>query len=229
MGNVAQLFPYRDADNRLMFRGKIGVSGGNGVSKFFPVRVDGRLMLRGKGADGKVLWAFPHVDASGRLMGRTLRLTSCSCRTQFPYPLSVTVSGLPSTICPASGIPQMSSWNRSWTLGAWSDQTISGIVYHSAVGAAISGDFNIYLRCRAACNSSFLITQIYFLCEFGYRSESGIPYGNIGMFVSNEIRSDCEIAGRIYAWDGSNAQKNNGFGDIVFGNCAAPGASIVFP
>ena len=94
MGNVAQLFPYRDADNRLMFRGKIGVE--SKVSKFFPVRVDGRLILRGKGPDGKILWGCPYRDSEGRLMGRTaIRggfTTSCGCTACY---LVVTVSGFP--------------------------------------------------------------------------------------------------------------------------------------
>jgi hypothetical protein len=95
MGNVAQLFPYRDADNRLMFRGKIGVE--SKVSKFFPVRVDGRLMLRGKQADGKILWGYTYRDASGRLMGRTLAggggfTTPCGCTACH---IVVTLSGFP--------------------------------------------------------------------------------------------------------------------------------------
>lgn len=93
MGNVAQLFPYRDADNRLMFRGKIGVE--SKVSKFFPVRVDGRLMLRGKQANGKILWGYPYRDSEGRLMGRTIRsgfTTPCGCTACH---IVVTLSGFP--------------------------------------------------------------------------------------------------------------------------------------
>ena len=94
MGNVFKLFPYRDADNRLMFRGKIGVE--SKVSKFFPVRVDGRLILRGKGPDGKILWGHPYRDSEGRLMGRTaIRVgfvTPCGCTACH---IVVTLSGFP--------------------------------------------------------------------------------------------------------------------------------------
>ena len=76
MGNVAKLFPYRDSNGRLLFRGKVGCKKADGVtegvSKFFPVRVDGRLLLRGKRPDGKILYGYTYRDASGRLMGRTL-------------------------------------------------------------------------------------------------------------------------------------------------------------
>jgi len=99
MDHIAQLFPYRDADNRLMFRGKIGVE--SKVSKFFPVRVDGRLMLRGKGPDGKILWGFPYRDENGRLMAQTILtagpvvppgcewVTECGLSTTY----NVTISG----------------------------------------------------------------------------------------------------------------------------------------
>jgi hypothetical protein len=90
MGNVAKLFPYRDTNGRLMFRGKIGVE--SKVSKFFPVRVDGRMLLRGKGADGKILWGFPYREAAtGRLMGRTLGAVVCSGSSGVP--LTIDVSG----------------------------------------------------------------------------------------------------------------------------------------
>ena len=99
MGNVAKLFPYRDSNGRLMFRGKVGCKKADGVtegvSKFFPVRVDGRLLLRGKGPDGKILWGYPYRDSDGRLMGRTIRggfTTPCGCTACY---LVVTLSGFP--------------------------------------------------------------------------------------------------------------------------------------
>jgi hypothetical protein len=101
MGNVAQLLPYRDADNRLMFRGQIGVE--SKVSKFFPVRTGGRLMLRGKNAEGKIVWGFPYRDASGRLMGRTvagaITYTDClACADTMPNTFSINVSGFSGTV-----------------------------------------------------------------------------------------------------------------------------------
>ena len=102
MGNVAKLFPYRDSNGRLMFRGKVGCKKADGVtegvSKFFPVRVDGRLLLRGKGPDGKILWGFPYRDENGRLMGET-----------YAGPCTVTAFGLYGATCP---------FNCSYTLQA---------------------------------------------------------------------------------------------------------------
>jgi len=98
MGNIAKLFPYRDASNRLMFRGKIGVE--SKVSKFFPCRVDGRLMLRGKNAAGKIVWGFPYRDASGRLMGRTAgAITNClDCADTMPNTFRINVSDFSGTV-----------------------------------------------------------------------------------------------------------------------------------
>jgi hypothetical protein len=105
MGNVAKLFPYRDSNGRLGFRGKVGCKKADGVtegvSKFFPVRVDGRMLLRGKGPDGKILWGFPYRDENGRLMARTILtagpvvpprcewVTACGLSTTY----NVTISG----------------------------------------------------------------------------------------------------------------------------------------
>lgn len=99
MGNVAPLFPYRDSNGRLGFRGKVGCKKADGVtegvSKFFPVRVGGRLMLRGKGPDGKILWGYPYRNIGGRLMGRTIQsgfTTPCGCTACH---IVVTLSGFP--------------------------------------------------------------------------------------------------------------------------------------
>ena len=94
---MAKLFPYRDSNGRLLFRGKVGCKKADGVtegvSKFFPVRVGGRLLLRGKGPDGKILWGYPYRDSEGRLMGRTRGPTSpCGCPSCH---IVVTLSGLP--------------------------------------------------------------------------------------------------------------------------------------
>ena len=108
MVNVFKLFPYRDADNRLMFRGKIGVE--SKVSKFFPVRVDGRMLLRGKGPDGKILYGYTYRDASGRLMART-RYSEPSCY-DLADTYTVTIAGL-TEVCSYNS---MTALNGTWTV-----------------------------------------------------------------------------------------------------------------
>jgi hypothetical protein len=134
MGNASQLFPYRDADNRLMFRGKIGVE--NKVSKFFPVRVDGRLMLRGKQANGKILWGYPYRDSEGRLMGQTIRSSGCH--------LVVTLSGFPdgfgSGSCYSTDFREL---NGTHTL----TREYNGCFYHKFTA---NSDFPTYSGCTIA-------------------------------------------------------------------------------
>jgi len=71
MGDIAQLFPYRES-GKLMFRGIVGAGDAGDISQFFPVRIGSQMYLRGLNADGDVIYGFPYRDASGRLMSRTM-------------------------------------------------------------------------------------------------------------------------------------------------------------
>lgn len=68
--DIAKLFPYRDANGRLMFRGKVGCDDDK-LTLFYPYRdATGKMMLRGKGPDGCILLGWPYRDSNGRLMAR---------------------------------------------------------------------------------------------------------------------------------------------------------------
>ncbi len=70
MGDIAKLFPYRDSNGRLTFRGKTGCD--DKLTLFYPYRdATGKMMLRGKGPDGCILLGWPYRDTSGQLMART--------------------------------------------------------------------------------------------------------------------------------------------------------------
>jgi len=138
MDHIAQLFPYRDADNRLMFRGKIGVE--SKVSKFFPVRVDGRLMLRGKGPDGKILWGFPYRDENGRLMAQT-RYSEPSCY-DLADTYTVTIAGL-TEVCSYNS---MTALNGTWTVTretVWDHVCSWG--YNISASTRVGLAFNFYV------------------------------------------------------------------------------------
>ena len=95
--NIALLFPYRDTNNRLMFRGCVGDN--SDVTLFYPYReaATGRMMLRGADSDGKIIKGFPYRDSSGKLMGRILALTGSGGIPPFP--------GNTCWECPGSNLP----------------------------------------------------------------------------------------------------------------------------
>ena len=194
MGNVAQLFPYRDADNRLMFRGKIGVE--SKVSKFFPVRVDGRLMLRGKQADGKILWGFPYRDKNGRLMARTILtaavvppgcewVTKCGLSTTY----NVTISGsacystqcfYPHLVCLCN------SFNGKFTL-----ELKKWCRWHANIGPFCQPDYN------------YLVHSIYLYQVTGAWQISVNPGRGTEYYYYRKARSSqCESPAGSYAYYG---------------------------
>lgn len=91
---VAQLFPYRDSTNRLMFRGQIDHGASGKVSKFFPVRVADRMLLRGKNSQNKIIWGYPYRSSSGLLAGRTIARTPYVITGGATTCSTCTVSGL---------------------------------------------------------------------------------------------------------------------------------------
>lgn len=93
MGNVAKLFPYRE-QGRLIMRGKIGNAGGNGVSRFKPIRVGGRMLLRGANSGLKVVYGYP-ARMGGRAFGRSIFSSTSPplCDGVQAIRATVTVSG----------------------------------------------------------------------------------------------------------------------------------------
>ena len=90
MLGIAKLFPYRDPNGRLMFRGIIN---DDGISKFFPCKHNNKLRLRGKLTGGAILWGFPYREAAtGNLMARTAVGEPCAC--PIPTDVDVTISGV---------------------------------------------------------------------------------------------------------------------------------------
>ena len=103
---IARLYPNRTpiptldpSGTRLKFAGYVGCKTGgvDKISLFWPMRTeDGRILLQGKGPDGKILYGYTYRDESGKLMGATLAeegfTTSCECTACY---LVVTVSGFP--------------------------------------------------------------------------------------------------------------------------------------
>ena len=186
---VAKLFPYRDADNRLMFRGKIGVE--SKVSKFFPVRVDGRLILRGKGPDGKILWGFPYRDENGRLMAQ-MRYTATSCY-DLADTYTVTIAGL-TEVCSNNS---MTALNGTWTVTrvAASDIRCEWIYNLSAstdvrmTYAISSRAWNITASVRPCCNETNEPRSLYY---YRWRCIVSSPFQSpIGLaFAYDECFSD---------------------------------------
>lgn len=97
-----------------MFRGDVGAGG---VSKFFPTRVSGRMLLRGANLAGDVLWGYPYRDASGRLMGRTFYPdATIVCSGQLST-YTATYAGFSSGACWSPSCSQTAgALNNAWTL-----------------------------------------------------------------------------------------------------------------
>lgn len=73
---VAKLFPYHEPGNPddIFFRGKIGNTGGAGVSKFWPIRLPGdpdSFLLRGMNCQGRIVYGFPFREGDD-LLARTV-------------------------------------------------------------------------------------------------------------------------------------------------------------
>ena len=122
---VAKLHPYKDPNTkRLRFRGKIGhkVISADAVSIFHPLKVGGRLFLRGKDTQGKIVWGFPYKDPTTNLLkARTLYAGSVCGTGCFGLPgcFTITIANLKNQLetCPAiCAAPGFDVFNGSWVV-----------------------------------------------------------------------------------------------------------------